>query len=571
MANVSAEAWRRRGAGHVAEYAHTLGRVDASVATSSTPFGPKTLDKLSDAVDYEDLSALLGLSARKLGYFLHKVPIKNQYTKFEIRKKSGSIRVIHAPEKNLKILQKSMSAKLQELRTFKSCINGFVPGRSIITNAETHVGQRFILNLDLEDFFGSINFGRVYGMLRNRPYSLTNKVAAAIAKATTLENKLPQGAPTSPILSNLICAKMDSELLKLARKHSCKFSRYADDLTFSTHRKFFPLARLVANDDLTSEIVLSLELTAIIERNGFKINSSKTRLYTNSVRQEVTGLTVNKRTNIKRKFVRQTRAMLHDWNKNGLNLAQKKYEEKYDGKVDLSEVIQGRIAFIGQVRGKNDPIFKKLANKFNTTSKLTNGRKIKTELSPIEIAQQATWVIEGDGKSQGTAFFVEGIGVVTCEHCVSDKPYIYHRDWPGKTFPIEPLLLDKNRDLAVFKVPLALSSVKGIAMASKPANPGSSLILLGYPNHEMRKPVRLENGRLLRQFNKMAVAYIEITPKIIEGNSGGPVLNDQAALVGIAAQGINSDTELHQAEFNAIAAFELTKSLRDHAKTVAPK
>src|ERR1700737_5069499 len=186
---------------------------------------------LKKAIDLDSLAAVLGCSAKQLGYYIYKRNIAGQYKRFEIPKRRGGTRAISAPTTNLKLIQSNIARVLAELRTLKPCVNGYLSNRSILTNARPHVGQGIVLNVDLEDFFGSINYGRIYGLLSKPPYSLNKKVCAAIAKACVLDNALPQGAPSSPILSNLVCSKMDAELSRLARSHNCVYTRYSDDLT----------------------------------------------------------------------------------------------------------------------------------------------------------------------------------------------------------------------------------------------------------------------------------------------------------------------------------------------------
>jgi RNA-directed DNA polymerase len=273
---------------------------------------------LSSAYSFASLAYLLHCTPKQLGYYLHKRSLSSQYKTFDIPKKRGGVRKISAPSTNLKLIQRSLADLLYDLRTFKPCVKGFVQKRDVRRNASFHVGQRYVLNIDLQDFFGSINFGRVYGLLAKPPYSIAHPVAAAIAKACTLNDKLPQGAPTSPVISNLICAKMDSELTRFAVANRCKYTRYADDLSFSTTRPSMPLASIESSTDGTSTCILNPALRAIIESNGFVINESKVRLRDATARQEVTGLIVNKRVNVKRRFIRETRAMLHAWRKFGL-------------------------------------------------------------------------------------------------------------------------------------------------------------------------------------------------------------------------------------------------------------
>ena len=512
---------------------------------------------LSGAYDLATLAHLLDCSAQQLGDYVYKRDLGSQYKQFEIKKRSGGSRTIRAPATNLKIIQKSIARELSKLVRFKPCVTGFVEGRDIKRNALMHVGQRHVLNLDLEDFFGAINYGRVYGMLISKPYKLSPKVAAAIAKACTLDNVLPQGAPTSPILSNLICAKMDAELNRYALAQKCVYSRYADDLTFSTNRQFMPLAALRLNSEGTPVTDLAKPLREIIELNGFKINEKKSRLSTRDRRQIVTGLVTNKRVNVRRSFVRDIRAVLHAWEKFGIVNAERVFNQKYNGNGhDFEAVVRGRISFVGQIRGRPDELFKKLAAKFNN---LATGGKIRTALSGLEIAEQAVWVIESDGDTQGSAFFLEGVGLVTCAHCLDENPYVYHSTDHSKRFKVKVLKQDKHRDLAVLELPSELKNVIPLEVyeGAPPAN-GTDIILLGYPNHFAAQPVRVEGGKLIRSFKKSAVSYMEISPKIIGGNSGGPVLNERHQVIAIAVLGTGGSVKLTSAEFLAVSAVELS-------------
>ncbi len=200
------------------------------------------------------------------------------------------------------------------------------------------------------------------------------------------------------------------------------------------------LASNVRMPDGTSFCEVSPTLVEIIENNGFRINQAKVKLSPRSHRQEVTGLIVNKRLNVKRRFIRQIRAMLHAWEKFGLVDAQKHFVAEHGGdNLSFESVVRGKIGFVGHVRGRPDNIFRKLAVQFN---KLATGPKIRTDLTPEEIALQATWVVEhGSGKGttfgQGTAFFLSGYGLVTCAHCVGTDAYIYHPADHTKRFPVK--------------------------------------------------------------------------------------------------------------------------------------
>jgi RNA-directed DNA polymerase len=515
---------------------------------------------LTEADNLASLAVVLNCSAKKLGYYIYKIPISAQYKQFTIPKKRGGTRTISAPASNLKIIQRNLARELSKLRDFKPSVNGFVSGRNIKRNATSHVAQRYLLNIDLEDFFGSINFGRVYGLLSKPPYSINKQVAAAIAKACTLNNVLPQGAPSSPVITNLICAKMDSELVRLANALGCRYSRYADDLTFSTTRRTMPLATNQMGEDGSIICELNPTLRAIVEANGFRINEDKTRLRHRETRQEVTGLIVNRRINVKRSMVRQVRAMLHAWRKFGLAKAQEDFEKEYDGRSNFESSVRGKIEFIGQIRERPDVVFKKLAVQYN---KLSATDKIRTVLTPEEVAKQATWVIESDTDVQGTAFFVEKYGLVTCAHCIGANPYIYHPADPAKKITVKVMNVDSHRDLAVLDVPSELKTLVPIPFYKGAAlKDGTEVILFGYPNHYLARPVRIEQGKLIRTFPKSAVMYLEITPKIIGGNSGGPLLNNSYELIGLAVLGLSGSITLTAAEFFAVSATELVSWLK---------
>jgi RNA-directed DNA polymerase len=195
------------------------------------------------------------------------------------------------------------------------------------------------------------------------PYNLNDSVATVLAQICCYNNELPQGAPTSPIISNMICAKMDSQLLGLAKKHQCFYTRYADDITFSTYTSTFPIA--LARKSSAGQVEIGRKLNQIIVDNGFQINNSKVRLQTREYRQEVTGLTVNKIPNVRRKYTRQIRAMLHAWEKYGLEAAEnefryehdKKHRGPYKNEVSFKQVVKGKIEFLGMVRGRDNPFY----------------------------------------------------------------------------------------------------------------------------------------------------------------------------------------------------------------------
>ena len=315
-----------------------------------------------------DIAELLEVQYKQLVYYLYKVPESRKYTEFSIPKKSGTLRIITAPTTALKILQRKLSQVLYSVYDPKASVHGFSPNRSILTNAKLHLHKRFVLNIDLKDFFDTIHFGRVRGIFIAPPYNLPKEVATVLAQICCFSNKLPQGAPTSPIVSNMVCARLDRQLRWLAEEFKCTYTRYADDITFSTTLPHFPQEIAFESpkgDDLES--LLGERLILTIWDNGFEINESTIRLQHKSRHQGVTGLTVNKFPNVKRDYVRKISSMLHAWDKFGLASAQQRYNERYhtqSGKLNeeaplFQEVLRGKINFLGMVRGKDNEIYRK--------------------------------------------------------------------------------------------------------------------------------------------------------------------------------------------------------------------
>jgi RNA-directed DNA polymerase len=260
---------------------------------------------------------LLGFKASAVAFILHKLPAPSRYTSYTIPKKSGGTRQIDVPAPQLKKLQRHLANLLGECEKAinesydnrRPLAHGFRAGCSIMTNARVHKCKRYVFNLDLEDFFPSLNFGRVRGFfIHNQHFKLDPAVATAIAQIACHNNSLPQGSPCSPIISNLVTNFLDIRLAKLAKKSGCTYSRYADDLTFSTNAKTFPNSIALPGYGSWAWIV-GATLKKVIEDAGFKINTTKTRMHFRPSRQLVTGLVVNKKVNVKPEYWRSARSM----------------------------------------------------------------------------------------------------------------------------------------------------------------------------------------------------------------------------------------------------------------------
>lgn len=274
------------------------------------------LQNLQAATSLADLAGLLGFSPKGLAYILYKIPVEQRYTTFTIEKKGGGEREIKAPIEKLKEVQKRLSALLYECRAeiekgrSGPVSHGFRRNLSIVTNAHPHKRRRYVLNIDLENFFPTFNFGRVWGFFqKDNTFSLHPKVATVIAQIACDSNALPQGSPCSPIISDLIGHILDMRLIALAKKHRVTYTRYADDLTFSTNQRDFPAALASRDPENPAMWVLGDDLIQKIESARFAINADKTRMQCRGSRQLVTGLAVNAKVNIRSEYYRKARAM----------------------------------------------------------------------------------------------------------------------------------------------------------------------------------------------------------------------------------------------------------------------
>lgn len=275
------------------------------------------LQKLKSATSRKELAVILGYKPKTLTAIVYQTPPALKYTTFEIDKKSGGKRTIKAPEARLKKLQSHLShvlyqclAEVEKERGAKPISFGFREDRSIAENASRHKRRRWVLNLDLEDFFPSFNFGRVRGFfLKDKAFCLNPEVATTIAQIACDGAALPQGSPCSPVISELIAQILDMRLVRLAKKYGVTYTRYADDITFSTSQKDFPTGLAVTDPSDSSVWHLSDELVSKIVTSGFSINNAKTRMHFRGSRQMVTGLVVNEKVNIRSDYYRRARAM----------------------------------------------------------------------------------------------------------------------------------------------------------------------------------------------------------------------------------------------------------------------
>ena len=319
---------------------------------------------------------------------------KSCYTSFSIKKKSGADRTLHAPIKGLKEFQKALNLILQCLHQPHAAATGFIVGKSIVDNARIHVGQFYVYNLDLKDFFPSIDKSRIWGRLLAPPFNLNTsderkKIANMIAGLSCtpmdverfVENEwikttisvLPQGAPTSPTLTNAICEKMDIRLSGVAKRFGLNYTRYADDITFSSKHNIYEIAPNSFEKIFVANSSFDKEVRRIIADQNFHVKESKVRLQKDGYRQEVTGLIVNDKINVTRRYIKQLRQLLYYWEIYGYDRAYTYFLQKYSldkqtiikGKPNMEMVLEGKLLYLKMVKGENDGTYLKLKERLD--------------------------------------------------------------------------------------------------------------------------------------------------------------------------------------------------------------
>ncbi|UVO30165.1 retron Ec67 family RNA-directed DNA polymerase/endonuclease [Bradyrhizobium arachidis] len=313
------------------------------------------LSQLKGAKTLPQLARVLGIQPHALSYVLYWLTDDQKYESFTIPKRGGGRRSITAPKTHLKMIQTKLAKRLLDIhveledgRSKKQCrlSHGFKRGYSIITNAAAHRNKRYVFNADLKDFFPSINFGRVLGFFtKDRNFALEPTVATVIAQIACHNNQLPQGSPCSPVISNLIAHVLDIHLNRIATDANCTYTRYVDDLTFSTNEQEFPssIARLVS--DSTSIWVPGDSLVRYVYRSGFKLNHDKTRMQRRNSRQDTTGLIVNKKVNVRNEYYKIARAKCHHLFQHGYCYSEHDHEALSDA------ALEGAMSFIYHIRG----------------------------------------------------------------------------------------------------------------------------------------------------------------------------------------------------------------------------
>lgn len=517
----------------------------------------------SKIYNMKNLSDYLGISYEELKKVLFS---SSNYVTYEIPKKHGGVRKISSPKKILKSIQYKLKSDFETKYHANNCVNGFVKAKSIYTNALSHEGKKYLLNIDLSDFFPTINFNRVRSLLKHEPFNANSEISRMLANLLT-NGGLPQGAPTSPIISNMICRRMDSRLSKYCKKYNAIYTRYADDISISwnevTYGKYY-------YDEVTkkpNDLILK-----IIEEEGFVVNDKKTFYSSRNGHKEVTGIIVNEYVNTPKDYFYRLRSIINDAIKNTFEVAYKHHCEKKG--IEYKE--ENTKYFIQQVMGMmsyykmivNNEEFSRgryinVAEKFN---KLLGYNFCKINYNIEQLKVSGVYVFEKfDGDcilGYGTIFRYDKY-LITCKHCLmTDEEFeslrisnckevvdylsmykYYYSDGINR-FELNKVYISSKNDLAIFIDDNYAGKVCFNAFNCN-AKQGDKITVLGYPDYKWLDGCSLIPGSVTstRVIPSNGVGtdrndYLVVNASIVSGNSGGPVVDEKGQVIGVATWGV---------------------------------
>ncbi|MEZ5427821.1 MAG: reverse transcriptase family protein [Pyrinomonadaceae bacterium] len=349
-----AEAWRLKKEKEIVYLGKEVSAGLNDLESDQERLGQNNLPVFSDI---ERLAGAMKMDVGKLRFlaFDRKTSETDHYIRFKLPKKTGGFRLISAPKPDLKAAQIWILDNILNHVPVHPAAHGFLPEKNIVSNARVHLGAKIVINFDLENFFPSVTYKRVKGVFRSLGYAeALATVLALLCTAPETEEieidgrtyfvgfgprHLPQGSPASPALSNIIARRLDKGLDTLARKHGFRYTRYADDLTFSTA------------DDVSEINQLMAQVRYVVGKQGFLVNESKTRILRRGRQQEVTGIVINDKISIDRKHLRKFRAVLHQAEKNGLEGL------RWGNSPDLIAALKGYANFVWMVDKEKGFVF----------------------------------------------------------------------------------------------------------------------------------------------------------------------------------------------------------------------
>lgn len=504
----------------------------------------------------QDVAAFLGVSDKQLRYVLYGIKSFQRYRQFNIPKGNDKYRLIETPVDELMFIQRILLQKLKSVYRPKPSSYGFINGKNHILNAQQHTRNKQVLNVDLKDFFHQIHFGRVRGMFIHEPYAIGEEAATVIAQLVCHNGRLPQGAPTSPIISNMICAPLDTQLTHLAKKYHINYTRYADDITFSSHQNHFPKEIAEKNGEV---VTIGNELKEIIAKNSFVINEDKVFLNSENHRQEVTGLIINEFVNVKREYIREIRTLLHSCRTKGIvesaikySSTKKELEDKIKKIKDkaitkeeaelaiedwFAQVLHGKINYLADVRGHVCGYYLKYAKAYNSIFSSFHFDLEKAS-SPY---RDWCYVIEGSS-TQGSGFLLRGYGIITSYHVVNKPEDFYDVKTERKkvTRIVDVTEYNKELDYALYPFNLNSGWEKG---NSDSIQRGTGVTLVGFPNYTYGNNATILQCVVTNEAISFKQKIWAVDKPIIHGMSGGVVLDKNSKAIGIIKAGVNSMDE----------------------------
>lgn len=548
-------------------------------------------DYFENIENFNDLAIKLSVTKKKL-FFLCNSSSAYLYKTFFISKKNGGKREIDSPKKSLYFIQKFLKKHFEDYYTPKKYVYGFVKNKNISNCALVHLKKRYILHIDLKDYFHQITCARLIGIFRSSLFKMNNTVSSVIAKLVTINGILPEGSSTSPILANITTYSLDNALFHFCELNGLTYSRYADDITISFDQQVNGKILFANNFSYRSgsvkEDLLSDTFINIFKRNDFIINYDKVYFSSSKSHKEVTGVVVNEKLNIKKEMYYKIRLMLHSIKINGLPIAAQKYSKivgksfKYKDKENeyFLNVLKGLLNYTKMVCGEDSYKFNKLARDF---CYYTNSFNFVYSLQKNDINNSVLAVIvSGDDSCVlGSCFSYRGY-FITCKHCVC----IEDRSYLGEN------IILRRQGSYINSTVLAYSEIdeNDICILSNDdkcsyflspeykVKIDDSINIYGFPEFEVKEGyMPFCNSGYIRVMNRIVkdeFEYIVISCPVQLGFSGGPAIIN-GKVFGMVVYG-NKDFEISKVENGILSIDKIdnfinkyehnSKAKTDHSK-----